>query len=51
MMNERTQFIMMLNRAWSMYEILDDGGIDVILSYDRGATYYVDEAGRLMEVC
>ena len=50
-MNERTQLITMLNRAGIMYEILDDGGIDVILAYDRGATFYFDEAGGLMEVC
>ena len=51
MIDERTRFIAMLNRAGIMYEILDDGGIEVILPCDRGATYYFDEVGRLMEVC
>lgn len=51
MINERIRFIAMLNRAGIMYEILDDGGIDVILPCDRGATYYFDEAGRLVDVC
>ena len=51
MINERIRFITMLNRAGIMYEILADGGIDVILPCDRGATYYFDEAGRLVDVC